>query len=384
MTDLNLGQPLFNVGMRHALLEDVPNLAVVSPASGFEGFAASAGRIVEHNAGVGQGLGIAAIIALLGDRDLADISNIEVRHVLDQTGQRPMIFGMTDPIEVAKIDSLETALVIREADTLMGDAEELNYIPVNFEAEADGTIGKGLSYDPELAEGEKQVTVNLTDDVTNLGADAVFDNLVGFYQITDQKGGIDTDRDGMADEGLTPGLDNFDASAYARAAILNHMDNLEIRAGSSGNPAQNTTVDELSNVILAEDELFAPFVIANGGTIGFDGFVTAEDGESDGVFNDAADFLQDQVAYFSFIEANPDGVAHLKSFGNNIFGFEDLPANLLGAVSDNDFNDAVFRGTGSLRGDTELKALLYKVFTGLASKTRKYRLCKGLRCFITR
>ena len=42
------------------------------------------------------------------------------------------------------------------------------------------------------------------------------------------------------------------------------------------------------------------------------------------------------------------------------------------------------QGTGSLRGDTELKALLYKVFTGLASKTRKYRLCKGLRCFITR
>ena len=42
------------------------------------------------------------------------------------------------------------------------------------------------------------------------------------------------------------------------------------------------------------------------------------------------------------------------------------------------------KGTGSLRGDTELKALLYKVFTGLASKTRKYRLCKGLRCFITR
>ena len=44
----------------------------------------------------------------------------------------------------------------------------------------------------------------------------------------------------------------------------------------------------------------------------------------------------------------------------------------------------LFTGTGSLRGDTELKALLYKLFTGLASKTRKYRLCKGLRCFITR
>ena len=46
--------------------------------------------------------------------------------------------------------------------------------------------------------------------------------------------------------------------------------------------------------------------------------------------------------------------------------------------------DGIAQGTGSLKGDTELKALLYKVFTGLASKTRKYRLCKGLRCFITR
>ena len=49
-----------------------------------------------------------------------------------------------------------------------------------------------------------------------------------------------------------------------------------------------------------------------------------------------------------------------------------------------DIEQAILTGTGSLRGDTELKALLYKVFTGLASKTRKYRLCKGLRCFITR
>ena len=50
----------------------------------------------------------------------------------------------------------------------------------------------------------------------------------------------------------------------------------------------------------------------------------------------------------------------------------------------NTYANRIGYGTGSLRGDTELKALLYKVFTGLASKTRKYRLCKGLRCFITR
>jgi 3-phytase len=46
------------------------------------------------------------------------------------------------------------------------------------------------------------------------------------------------------------------------------------------------------------------------------------------------------VAYFSFGVANPDGAAHLKSFGNNTFGFEDLPAGV--GVSDYDFNDTMF------------------------------------------
>ncbi|WP_396135713.1 DUF4114 domain-containing protein [Chamaesiphon sp. OTE_20_metabat_361] len=39
--------------------------------------------------------------------------------------------------------------------------------------------------------------------------------------------------------------------------------------------------------------------------------------------------------------ANPDKASHLRSLGNNTFGFEDLPGNL--GVSDNDFNDAVFQ-----------------------------------------
>ena len=115
------------------------------------------------------------------------------------------------------------------------------------------------------------------------------------------------------------------------------MANFEIRAGSEGNPAQNTTVDEFGNVVLAGSNLYAPFVIANGGALGFDGFVTAEEAETDGVFNDAADVIDDQVAYFSFIGANPDGVEHLQALGNNVFGFEDLPGG-----GDMDFNDAVF------------------------------------------
>ena len=165
-----------------------------------------------------------------------------------------------------------------------------------------------------------------------MGNDAVFDNLVGFYEVTDANGGIDTDGDGVAD--LMPG-----DAGYARAAIANRVDNFSIRAGSSGDPTLNTTVEQFGDVILAGGRRFAPFVIANGGGLGFDGFIAAEDAEGDGVFNDAADFSEDQVVYFSFVGANPDGVAHLQSRGNNVFGFEDLPNNIF---SDMDFNDAIF------------------------------------------
>jgi len=96
---LNFRPPLFNIGIRHALMKNVPNLAVVSPCSGFEGFASSAGRIVEFNAAVGQGVGIASVIALLSNRNLADITNLDVRKVLDQTGQTPKIFGQNFSLE---------------------------------------------------------------------------------------------------------------------------------------------------------------------------------------------------------------------------------------------------------------------------------------------
>jgi len=75
--------------------------------------------------------------------------------------------------------------------------------------------------------------------------------------------------------------------------------------------------------------------------LGFDGFINAETVQKDGVFNDAAKFRDDIVAYFSFLGANPDQASHLKSLGNGKFGFEDLPSNL--GISDHDFNDAVFQ-----------------------------------------
>ncbi len=190
----------------------------------------------------------------------------------------------------------------------------------------------GMAYDTNPA-NNNNISTTLRDDLLNLGIEAAFDNLVGFYKIVDMNGGIDTDGDGFDD--LMPG-----DSGYARAAIVNRITNWELRAGSSGDPSKNTTTEQFGDVIITGGEMYAPFVIANAGKIGFEGFVAAEDRETDGEFNEAANNVYDMVAYFAFIGANPDGAVHLEARGNNTFGFEDLPANL--GVSDNDFDDAIF------------------------------------------
>ncbi len=103
--------PLFNFGIQHALIKDVPNLAVISLASGFEGYASSAGRIVEFNCGVGQGVGIAIAIALTtAPRNLAEISNQEVREVLVNTQRLPKIYGVSYLEQARELDVFENLI----------------------------------------------------------------------------------------------------------------------------------------------------------------------------------------------------------------------------------------------------------------------------------
>jgi FAD dependent oxidoreductase len=104
--------PLFNIGIQHTLLGNIDNLAVISPASGFEGYACSAGRIVEYNCAVAQGIGIAVVISMLGYRALNEISNLEVRNILANTGSLPKIYGKSHPKqdEIAQLDTFENGM----------------------------------------------------------------------------------------------------------------------------------------------------------------------------------------------------------------------------------------------------------------------------------
>ena len=82
--------PTFNYGFRHTLPVEYENLAVLSPASGFGGLGTTAGRIVEFNVSVGEGLAIATAMANADGRSLHSITNQEVKQAL---GYAPQIYG---------------------------------------------------------------------------------------------------------------------------------------------------------------------------------------------------------------------------------------------------------------------------------------------------
>jgi len=143
------------------------------------------------------------------------------------------------------------------------------------------------------------VTANLASEVISLG---VFNNLVGFYTVADEAGGIDTDDDGIVD--LTPGEDG-----YTEAALANAKDAI-LKEGQTG------------SIELTSGEIVVPFLLAQGGKL-------------DEIPGELPAGVQ---AYFPYIAANADGVDHFRLLSDNSLGIEDLAGG-----GDQDFNDLVFQ-----------------------------------------
>ncbi|WP_177169563.1 DUF4114 domain-containing protein, partial [Cylindrospermopsis raciborskii] len=212
-----------------------------------------------------------------------------------------------------------------------------------FKANGKGTI----SLDTNRLSASIQVT-----GVKN-GTRSNFNHLFGLYEVVDAQGGINTDK-GI----LKPGDSDYVFYALTTAKVKDFI----VQAGGSDTPSTATQLG--SGVSLEGNKFYAPFVIANGGTYfpglnGVEDFVAAENGdvnrfasapkyvrdlvatEVGNVFNNAPRFVQEPVAYFSFGSANHDNSPHFRSYGNGVYGFEDLPATAT-QYSNNDFNDAVF------------------------------------------
>ena len=131
---------------------------------------------------------------------------------------------------------------------------------------------------------EQSVEASFAEVTSN----ASFDNTVGFYAIEDASGTV-IDEFGNS---LTPSDEGYTAAAIANSVI--ELD-------------QNTTGSQQ----LPGGDLLAPYIIANGTT---EDILDGDSGE---------ETEPRAIAYFSFLDANLDGVEHIRFTGENTFTFED-------------------------------------------------------------
>ncbi|NET73668.1 MAG: DUF4114 domain-containing protein [Sphaerospermopsis sp. SIO1G2] len=137
--------------------------------------------------------------------------------------------------------------------------------------------------------------------------EAGYNNFVGFYQVIDENGGIDTNGDGNAD--ILPGQ-----SVYIQTAINSRLQDINLTVNNQGTETYSTILDPGSIV--------APFIII--------------DEQPEAITDNNPN--NDPPVYFPYIAANSDGSDHIRLLGNNVFGFEDLPNG-----GDQDFNDMIIQ-----------------------------------------
>ncbi|NET86648.1 MAG: DUF4114 domain-containing protein, partial [Kamptonema sp. SIO1D9] len=169
-------------------------------------------------------------------------------------------------------------------DLVGGGDEDYNDIIMSVEITNNNSLaplGTELQGKRELVDLRNvgEISVGFT-----VNSEASFDNYVGFYRIDDEDGSIGD---------LKPGDPGYAAAAIAERSVVNFD-----RNGTSA--------------VLLEG-LLAPYLIADGSTAEF----LAENPENqlDGA----------PMAYFAYLEANPQGIDRVRLLGDNTFSFEDLP-----------------------------------------------------------
>lgn len=171
---------------------------------------------------------------------------------------------------------------------------------------------------------------------------ADYNNVGGLYRVVDDSGAVldvyDLNKNSDTNDTIMPGEDGYYISALSQWEYLTG-----IKSGSKKiyDSITGTTTGEMH---LSHDQLYAPFLIANGGKLIsedesmydiFDDLISANPDNKRGKFN-----KQNIATYFSFKDANPDSLDHVMQRSDGSIGFEDL--DRLGK-SDDDFTDAIFK-----------------------------------------
>jgi len=171
---------------------------------------------------------------------------------------------------------------------------------------------------------------------------ADYNNIGGLYRVVDDSGAVldvyDLNKNNDTNDTILPGEDGYYFSALSQWEYLTG-----IKSGS-GKVYDSITGTTSGEMHFSSNQLYAPFLIANGGKLLsknqemydiFDELINVNPNNTRGKLNS-----KNIATYFSFKEANPDSLDHVTLRSDGSIAFEDL--DRLG-WSDDDFTDAIFK-----------------------------------------
>jgi len=250
------------------------------------------------------------------ERLLAFNANDNLRFYIIKDGSTESVLNKTTSIEnvlfpdpsTFKITDLGSDSFSLGWEDGSGDPNGFEDLQVNIQATNKAIpLGTTLQSKPQ---GESLDLRNITGATKAnfvVNREASYNNFVGFYQVTGENGGIDTNSDGQAD--ILPG-----EAGYIQAAINKRISDINLSVNDGGTAT--------SSAVLQGGSIFVPFLIVNG----------RPDALLDSNSNNDPDI------YFTFLGANSDSVDHVRILGDNIFGFEDMRGG-----GDRDFNDVIVK-----------------------------------------
>ncbi len=210
--------------------------------------------------------------------------------------------GGTNNISVSELS--ENSFTLGFEDLVGGGDLDYNDLVITVEATGNNKpLGANLQGSKE---GELYDLSDTTESqlfVIDVVKNSSFENSIGFYVVEDANGTI-LDADGNA---VTPG-----DARYAELAIRQRLP-----LTSNGQPI---------GARLEPGQILAPFLISN---------ATPEQFLAKNPSNSST---RGSVAFFNYIQANPDRLDHVRLLGDNVFGFEDS----LGG-GDFDYDDVIVK-----------------------------------------
>lgn len=247
-----------------------------------------------------------SIFSLLGNTP-DGFGDIDIEKVLEFSSETRFRFlsvkgGTLQGVKKGKIN--KSQVTFSSTDSLQVSESETNSFDLNFEgveikmkfdAKAKKAIGSGLQDTIESIDLRDDELTGKQKFKCSVYREAAFDNVIGFYQVIDEDGGIDSDGDGTADVFVGD-------AGYAQAAVQNRIASIDLSVENQSTATFDGEFDA--------GAIFVPFLIVDGSVDNF------------------------EQIYFSFIGANSDGADHVMMLGDNTFGFEDLAGG-----GDRDFND---------------------------------------------